>query len=98
MRFNLQQEYIEVCDQVHRLAQMLKERDAEIERLKAQIETERRHYAEDSRDLLELTALLTRAADALEFWMKDLASTEQQYVDAAMRDERLLAELRKAAE
>jgi hypothetical protein len=77
---------------------MLKEREAEIERLKSQIETERRHYAEDSRDLVELTALLSRAADALEFWMKDLASTEQQYVDAAMRDERLLAELRKAAE
>lgn len=54
----------------------IKQKDAEIERLKA---------------------LLGRTADALEFWMKDLASTQQQYVDAAMRDERLLAELRKAA-
>jgi chromosome segregation ATPase len=49
-------------------------------------------------EIERLKALLTRAADALEFWMKDLAATEQQYVDAAMRDERLLAELRKAAE
>jgi hypothetical protein len=48
-------------------------------------------------EIIELKALLTRAADALEFWMKDLAATEQQYVDAAMRDERLIAELRKAA-
>jgi hypothetical protein len=46
----------------------------------------------------KLRALLVRAADALEFWIKDLASTEQQYEDAAMRDERLLAELRKAAQ
>jgi predicted RNase H-like nuclease (RuvC/YqgF family) len=46
-------------------------------------------------EIIELKAILVRAAEALEFWMKDLAATEQQYVDAAVRDERLLDELRK---
>jgi hypothetical protein len=74
-------------------AETIKLKDAEIERLKALVK--------DRLDLLEETGglknLVYRAADALEFWIKDLASTEEQYVDAAMRDERLLAELRKAA-
>jgi hypothetical protein len=52
MRFNLQEEYIEACDQVNRLAQTLKERDTQIERLKVAA--------------LEYKALLTRAVDALE--------------------------------
>jgi hypothetical protein len=62
--------------------------EAEIERLKFLNQEERQ-------TIDALSKLCTRAAEALEFWMKDLASTEQQYVDAAMRDERLLAELRK---
>ena len=72
---------------------MMKEREAEIERLKAQIETERRHYAEDSRDLIELTALLSRAADALEIWI-----AQADYITATIPEQHLIAELRKAAE
>jgi hypothetical protein len=73
--------------------------EAEIKRLERKVSDLTRdcvygHNAEIER----LKALCSLAADALEFWMKDLSSTEQQYVDAAMRDERLLAELRKAAQ
>jgi hypothetical protein len=57
-----------------------------------------RQFLRSRERIQDLQSLMARAADALEFWMKDLASTEQQYVDAAMRDERLLAELRKAAD
>jgi hypothetical protein len=64
--------------------------DAEIERLATL-------YRASLELLTAQGRLLGRAADALEFWMKDLASTEQQYVDAALRDERLIAELRKEA-
>jgi predicted RNase H-like nuclease (RuvC/YqgF family) len=92
------------------LGGVIEEKDAEIERLKKRLEDfgQKETYKEWQRNQTEIEQLkkrlalykilMTRAADALEFWMKDLVATEQQYVDAAMRDERLLAELRKAAE
>jgi regulator of replication initiation timing len=73
MRFNLQEKYIEACDQVLRLAQTLKERDAEIERLKSQFQkaNEWNQFSEiqikNLQNMVEAQSdLLTRAADALE--------------------------------
>jgi hypothetical protein len=66
MRFNLQQEYLEACEQVNRLAQTLKERDTEVERLK----TENAMMTEQAfkfRDLcVEKDQLITELAEVLD--------------------------------
>jgi len=42
--------------------------------------------------------LMSRAADALEFWINDWAATEDEYDAKAKSDSALITELRKAAE
>ena len=65
MRFNLQQEYIEACDQVNRLAQTLKERDVEIARLKETNETLKAHMSAAGLVLKQKNQLITELADVL---------------------------------
>jgi len=43
----------------------------------------------------ELLELCLRAADALDFWMNELAATEIEYERKAFADNELIAELRK---
>ena len=52
----------------------LEKANLEIERLKTEIETLKRHWVEDSRDLNELISLCKRAADALEHNAKGMRS------------------------
>jgi hypothetical protein len=93
MRFNLEEEYIEASDQVHRLAQTLKERDAEIERLKLEAQNEKEYAADMITtyrcEAEDLKALLARAADALE---------PLNEIYPQQKRTSLIAELRKAAE
>jgi hypothetical protein len=77
-------------ERVEELLKNEKEKDAEIERLKALVKD--RMY--DLKELNELKSLLTRAADALQAWHEDSELT----FDSLRREEKLVAELRKAAE
>jgi|SRR6516162_7508965 hypothetical protein len=69
----------------------LEKANLEIERLKTEIETLKRHWVEDSRDLNELISLCKRAADALELDATD------SYMPVIERL-KLITELREAAE
>jgi len=67
----------------------LEKANLEIERLKTEIETLKRHWVEDDRDLNQLIELCKRAADALEqtaYWACDSDPTQQ-----------LITELRQAS-
>ena len=64
---------------------------ADLEKARAEIETLKRHWVEDSRDLNELISLCKRAADALELDATD------SYMPVIERL-KLITELREAAE
>ena len=60
MSLNLQQEYIEACDQVNRLAQTLKERDVEIDRCRSQSLADRSILTQVRNDLRKSDADIVR--------------------------------------
>jgi hypothetical protein len=71
MSLNLQQEYIEACDQVNRLARTLKERDVEIERARSQALADRSILTQVRNDLRKADADIVRLTAEI-VWLHDV--------------------------
>lgn len=68
---------------------------AEVQALKAEIARLEFLNAEERKTIEELSQLCLRAADALDFWMYDVAASLADYEQKAIDHKALVAELRE---